>query len=182
MIIKRLPTALVLLLSLLFAASTYADTQKSFLWKVQLQSQNPDSDHRQEVSAHILGSVHFADKRFYPLSKAIESAFQNASALVLEANLLAVDNAQLNTDMQARGFYPAGQSIADHISADTLKMLKEYLTKNKIPYKNIEKLRPIMLAVGLTSAQLLKLGFSPEQGIDLHFAKRAQGKKKHPRT
>jgi uncharacterized protein YbaP (TraB family) len=38
-------------------------------------------------------------------------------------------------------------------------------------------MKPALLAITLSSLKLIKLGYSPEQGIDMYFARKAAGKK-----
>ena len=55
----------------------FYDEGSNLLWKI--------SDNNSSV--WILGSIHYADSSFYPLSKVIEQAFQESETLAVEMDI-----------------------------------------------------------------------------------------------
>ena len=139
------------------------------LWKVQAKNNN---------TAYLFGSIHVADASVYPLRQAIDNAYRNSDILVVEVDETQADQVKLNELLMKRGFYPGTETIADHINKETMQMLQNFLNKSGIPYATIAKMRPGLIAITLTIARIVQLGYSPELGIDRHFLNRARKEKK----
>lgn len=160
---------IVTLLSFLIMFSVCAQEgaeSKTFLWEVK----SPTS------TVYIFGAIHFMEKDAYPLKDVIEDAFSRSSTLVVELNLLKIDQAQMQQYISTKGLYKGENSLQDDLDEEVLSHLKEYLNKNKLPFKNMMKMKPGLIAMTLTSMELMKLGFSPDQGIDFYFTKKAKEK------
>lgn len=127
----------------------------------------------EKATVHILGSMHFANEDLYPLNQAIQEAFNNSDTLVLEINPLIADQQEIQKYVQGRGFYSKSESITDHITPDVLHLLESFTKKYNIQSSPLYKMKPGLLALSLTSMQLMELGYRPENGIDYHFARQA---------
>jgi len=149
--------------------TTWAQAQENrgFLWKVS------DSN----SSVYLLGSVHFANANYYPMSQAIEAAFAEASTLAVEVDITSIDPIKTQQMMQQMGHYQDGRTLKDDLSPETWRKLEDYLAHQSIPTHLVVAQKPGMLIMTLTSMELMKLGMSPQFGIDLHFLSRAKGKK-----
>jgi len=150
-----------------FSQDSSAEPKKSFLWQVQ----SPTS------TIYLLGSIHFMKKEMYPLSPTIESAFNKSAYLVVEVNPLTIDLKKMQNEIMLKGMYQGDKTVKDDLSDEMFAMLKNHLEKNNIPIADLMKYKPGMIVMTLASIQLMKLGFSPEYGIDLHFIKKAQGER-----
>lgn len=163
--------AIALILFLLpqsvFSQEQSAQTKKSFLWEVQSQT----------TRVYILGSIHFMKKEMYPLRSTIEDAFTMADYLVVEVNTMAVDQNKMQAEILRKGMYQGNKTVKDDLSEDVFAMLKNYLEKNNIPMTNLMKFKPGMIVMTLESMRLMKLGYVPEYGIDMHFLQKAHGVK-----
>lgn len=154
------------LLPFLIGHSTESPS-KSFMWEIQSETS----------TVYILGSMHFASKDLYPLNSAIEKAYAASDNLVLELNPLTIDQKQVQSYIQRKGFYSGKNNIADNISPEVFGLLQEYITKHKLQPANFYKMKPGLLSINLSSIQLMELGYTPEFGIDIHFAKKAENLK-----
>jgi uncharacterized protein YbaP (TraB family) len=76
-----------------------------------------------------------------------------------------------------RGMYEQPDSVESHISESTLKLLKEYLDKYDMPLQGYNRMKPGFLAMTLSIAHVIRLGYLPEYGIDMYFLNKAQDKK-----
>ncbi len=155
---------LLQLIALLISCNVLAVEDRGLFWRVQSPT----------ATVYLLGSIHFADKSFYPLREAIEQAFLQADNLVLEVNMNADGIEQTRHLIQVDGNYHGEEMIRDHISADTYTKLNAVLQKLGIAYSLVERQKPGLLMMTLTSVQMMKMGFAPEQGIDAYFLRRAQ--------
>jgi len=140
---------------------------KSFLWEVTTDTS----------TAYILGSIHFANASFYPLNQTIENAFKESSTLVLELNPLTVDEQKMQAMVLQKGLYSGGETIFEHISPDLFTRLEMYLADNNMPLQGFLNMKPGMLSIALSTIQLMKLGYSPTEGIDIYFARNATNNK-----
>jgi uncharacterized protein len=141
---------------------------KSFLWKVQAKT----------GFVYLLGSVHLAKADDYPLPRQIEDAFDNTGTLALEAD----PGTMLSEDAQQRmvrsAIYQGSDTIRQHLSKGTYDLAAQEMKRIGISIEQFEKTKPWFLAMTIDVLEMQLLGYSPEYGFDLYFAKKAEGKKK----
>ncbi len=170
------PPILLLFIALLLLAlsgplssieSALSYSQKSFLWKVQSS----------RSTVYLLGSIHFLKEDVYPLNQAIESAYESSDKLVVEANINDLGSLDLKT-LADRAFYKNDDHVQKHVSPETYRLINK---ESKALGMSIELLRmqkPWFLALSFQATELVRLGYSPEHGVDYHFLAKAQGKKR----
>jgi uncharacterized protein len=141
--------------------------RKNFLWKVQSDT----------TTVYLLGSVHFMKKEIYPLNRKIEEAFEKSDLLVVEANVNDVSKIDVGK-MIGTAFYSGNDTIEKHVSAETYELVKKEFEGLGFPIWIINKQKPWFLALSCTSLELMKQGFDPTYGLDMHFLNEASGKKK----
>ena len=161
-------TVLTLLVTTALAGEKTAVGQKSFLWKVKSLS----------ATVYILGSVHVAKADIYPLAPVIEKSFAGSSVLALEADPAKAKDDDLLQTMMASASYPQGESLKGHLSAKTYSLAEKEVEKIGLPMESFERTRPWFLAMTIESLEFMRLGFDPANGIDVHFAAEAAGKKR----
>jgi len=140
--------------------------QKNFLWKVQSS----------RSTVYLLGSIHFLKEDVYPLNQAIEKAYESADKLVVEANIDDLGNLDLRM-LADRAFYKADDNVEKHVSPETYRLITK---ESKALGMQIELLRmqkPWMLALSFQAMELVRLGYSPQHGVDYYFLSRTQGTK-----
>jgi uncharacterized protein YbaP (TraB family) len=165
---KRIAGVLSIFCALfIFLTPAYAQNQKNFLWKVQSKTN----------TVYILGSIHFMKKDIYPLHKNIEEAFDSSGTLVVEADVNDVSKVDTQKLMET-AFYPGEDTLEKHLSRETFEMVKKEFEQNGFPIWIVNKQKPWFLALSLTALELVKAGFDPDNGIDMHFLSKASGKKK----
>ena len=123
------------------------------------------------TTAYLLGSIHVARPGLYPLAESIEKAFAISDVLVVEADPRGMPGAATTAAALAGlGIYPPEDSLDRHVSDAVIEAVEKRLP---LPREQLVRLRPWMLAMTLTAAELAKLGITPEHGVDLHFLSRA---------
>lgn len=157
----------IFLLLPFFKGYTTESSSKAFMWEVRSETS----------TVYILGSMHFASKDLYPLNCAIEKAYATSDNLVLEINPLTIDQKQAQSYIQRKGFYSGKETIVDHTSPQVFALLQDYVTKHNLQPANFYKMKPGLLSINLSSIQLMELGYTPEFGIDIHFAQKADNLK-----
>jgi uncharacterized protein len=144
-----------------------ASTRKNFLWKVRSDT----------TTVYLLGSVHFMKKEIYPLNRKIEEAFEKAELLVVEANVNDVGKIDVGKLIET-AFYTGDDTLEKHVSAETYELVKKEFEGLGFPIWIINKQKPWFLALSCTSLELMKQGFDPTYGLDMHFLNEASGKKR----
>lgn len=126
----------------------------------------------------LLGSVHVARPDIYPLDPIIEGAFAESDVLVLE---LALDeSAQVGAArrMMELGTLPPGQRLSDVLQPETWKLLERTQRERGHSMFGLRGFRPWFVALTLTTQALERQGFSAANGIDEHFRRAADGRKR----
>lgn len=136
-----------------------------FLWQGQSK----------EGKVYLLGSVHLAKKELYPLNAAIEEAFAESEVLAVEADITKANQAALQAKILQKAMYPAGESLKGKVPEKTFAEAKKRLG---LPPQQLSQMRPWYLAMTLSVFEMMKLGYDPQQGIDLHFLNKAKKQKK----
>jgi len=141
---------------------------RNFLWKVESGT----------TSAYILGSIHVLKKEAYPLSKAIENAFNESSTLVVEVNINNIDPLEMQRLTFEKATYPANETLSKHISKQTYKIVEDEVESMGLDILQFSNFKPWFLAIALTVSELQNLGYDPKHGVDKYFLDKAQGKKR----
>jgi len=140
------------------------EARKSCLWSIEGRSNK----------IHLLGSLHFFKPDAFPLAAAIERAYADSQRLVFETDLAAMQDPALQARMTKLGMYPEGQSLWQNLNPGTRQLLEKKMTEFGLPLEAFSRFKPWFVAIQIEIAQLLRLGFSPQYGIDVHFFDRAK--------
>lgn len=146
-----------------------AANDKAFLWRIT----------QPESTVYLFGSIHLADRSFYPLRANILEAFDQADHLVVEINLNANNAITIQEWIGEHGRYPQGQSIKQDLSPETYQQLSDYLSKQGMNLEAYENQKPGLLVTAITSLKMMQLGLSPAYGLDFFFLQRAENQKKN---
>ncbi|UCE56830.1 MAG: TraB/GumN family protein [Desulfobacterales bacterium] len=140
------------------------DTSKSCLWSVRSGS----------GTIYLLGSIHFLKSDAYPLAAAIEQAYSASQKIVFETDLEAMADPNVQKQMLELGLYPEGQRVNQNLRGDTLNSLKKKMAEMGLPMQQFAQFKPWFIALTLATVELMRLGYDPNYGIDMHFLKRAK--------
>jgi len=145
------------------------ETSKSCLWSVRSGS----------GTIYLLGSIHLLKADAYPLTTAIEQAYSASQKIVFETDLEAMTDPNVQKQMLGLGLYPEGQNIYQNLGEDTLNSLKKKMAEMGLPMQQFVQFKPWFIALTLATVELMRLGYDPNYGTDMHFLKRAKedGKK-----
>jgi uncharacterized protein YbaP (TraB family) len=150
-------------LGLCLAFSTgCADSKPSTpaIWKVS------DADN----SLYLLGSFHALRSDDYPLSKAVDSAFNDAEKLVFELPPQQMQSPDLALNLQKAGTLPAGVKLQSLLPKDLAEKLELWLKDNpSVPGALFVNAEPWYVALLISQIEMNRRGFNPEIGLDNHF-------------
>ncbi len=156
---------LALLLLLAAFITTPATAGKHFFWKVQTDSS----------TAYLLGSIHMGKPDMYPLPAIINNAFDSSDVLVVEVNIKNVDLSEGSgmSDMMSEMMYTDSTTFRDHISDSLYRKFEELFKEYSVPEMLVQKMKPDVIIMTIYQMQLLKNGYSPNYGVDMHFLDKA---------
>ena len=128
-------------------------------------------------TVYLLGSVHFGREDMYPLPETVMKAFDNASTLIVEADVTALDPMQAGALLAGKAMYTNGDTLQSELDADTWERLTQVGTKLGLPPQLLNMQKPWMASMTLMALAVKQLGYSETLGIDMYFLNRARGKK-----
>jgi uncharacterized protein YbaP (TraB family) len=133
--------------------------QKGFIWKVE----------RGDRTGWLVGSLHMLTPDAYPLPDSMTDAFSRADVLVEEADPDELASPAFAGAVLAHAMYPDGQTLEDHVSPDTFRLVTERAAAAGVPLEVLQRMKPWMIATTLQALELQRGGFDPSLGLDIHF-------------
>lgn len=143
--------------------------RQHFLWKI--------SD--QNSSVYILGSIHFADKSFYPLDSVIVNAFDRSDELAVEIDVSDSTVFQKSVLLSSLlGKLDGDKTLDMFLPEDALYSLDSLCLAWSIPIDFFSGYKPWAAAMTLSSIANQRSGLDARLGIDLYFLTKARKMKK----
>lgn len=153
--------ALALLLYALLATRVQAASDAPFLWKVE----GPKATH------YLLGSVHLLPESVYPLPAALDAAYTQTAALVLETDPAALSAPETQKQMLDAGL--AKDGLAKQITPELLARVRRHAESAGLPPELCDRFKPWFCALTLGVFEFQRAGMDPGFGLDQHFHRRA---------
>ncbi len=130
-------------------------------------------------TVYILGSIHLAKPELYPLDRTIIKAYDKSDVLVVEVDPSSEESISVMHDVMSDfGIYPSGMSLQTQLGENTYSSLLDYAKKRGLSVDKMQRMRPWVLILQLTAEEMLRLGYSPELGIDKYFLDKARSENK----
>ncbi|WP_269531469.1 TraB/GumN family protein [Chitinimonas sp. BJYL2] len=150
----------------LLAGVASAAQAKSFLWEAE----------RDGERVWLMGSIHVGRADLYPLAPAIEAAYKESDAVAVEAD---VTDFTAIAPLMAMAMLPADQSVGAMLSPAQNRQLDRVLARINLPRVAADRMKPWLLGLMLSIMEMQRLGYQPQNGIDMHLLQRARtdGKK-----
>ncbi|MFE3574466.1 TraB/GumN family protein [Lysinibacillus sp. NPDC059133] len=166
---KKATTQQAVLLAVRFIQSTYALAEqgaKGVAWVVE------DEDTR----VYLLGSIHLGTPDLYPFDQKLVKAFDEADALLVEANILDTKGLDYYTE---KAMYSDGTTLKDAVAPETYAKLEKVAKLYNLPMEQLTLQKPWMLSSNLSMlATDDSFGMTPQEmamhGIDMYFLLNAQ--------
>jgi uncharacterized protein YbaP (TraB family) len=155
-------------------AASAPSTSLHSLWKLQGKSN----------ALYLLGSIHVLKQSDYPLAAPIETAFSNAQTVVFETDVGAAADPAAALAMLSKAMLPEGQTLQGQLSPEVYTMFTNHLqaSSSPLPVEMFQQFMPSMAAVTIEGMELMKLGFNPLIGLDMHFWQLAKDENKEVLT
>ncbi len=161
MITRRLfARFLLVVVALLYVG---AATAQNILWRVKGDS----------ATIYLLGSVHLLRHADFPLDPALDAAYQAADRLVLELDINSANPMATQALINRIGRIDEGD-LADWLGPRDFARAQTLAAELDMDLDRMRPLKPWLAAITVLQVQLARLGFSPDLGVDIHFAERAR--------
>ena len=132
-----------------------------------------------DTTIYLFGTVHLMRPGIHWLDGPRKAAFDSAQELVLEI----ADDADTATQVRIaqRGINPTGPTLTSKLPEDVRPQLNKILADYQVPLAAVDRMKPWLAAVTLTALPLTRLGYDPENGVEVQLRKaaRAQNKTVH---
>ncbi len=153
-------------LAVTFLAQTPAAARKgtTSLWKVSSPS----------TTVYLLGSIHLLKEDDYPLSERMIEAYQDAEELVFEVHPDSLESPTLQGYILQNAMYPEGETLMSDLGETDYNEASSLAEDLEINLGLFSTFKPWFASMVLAITEMQKLGFSPELGVEMHFAEMAR--------
>jgi uncharacterized protein YbaP (TraB family) len=141
-----------------------ADRQQHILWSLPGKTN----------TVYLLGSMHLL-KESEQLPAAIDSAYADADALIMELDMDDLDPLQMQQAVLELAMQPEGRTLQQQLGP---KIYEQFVAKTRalgVEPAMLERFQPWFAAITLVQLQLMKLGFDPQAGVERRLTRRAAG-------
>lgn len=125
-------------------------------------------------SVWLFGTVHVGTPEFSSLGPEATQALAASSRIALELDVR--DDAAFQSALQKHGLYSGNDQLNAHLSAATLTLLQVELNRAGVPYANVARMKPWLLANLLVGLQLERAGYERRNGVETWLAAQAEAK------
>ncbi|ANF95473.1 TraB/GumN family protein [Paenibacillus bovis] len=139
---------------------------RGFMWEVKSNGN----------TVYLVGSIHVADDSFYPLRQEYEQAFAEADSLSVEVDITKDTSEDFQKHVLDTGMYHDGSTLRNHISTYTYEKLGRILEANDMKSGALDRFKPWVAEMIVSSFAPDDSGYDADLGIDLHFIKKAEDK------
>lgn len=136
---------------------------RGFMWEVQHNGN----------TVYLVGSMHVADKSFYPLRPEFEEAFAEADYLGVEVDVSKAADEEQQKLVLSLGSYQDGTTLKDHISSETYSKLGDILKKAGLEPNALDAYKPWVVESTLATLKTSTAGLEASSGVDLYFIQKA---------
>lgn len=158
---SRLPPAALLLLVPLIAAG--GGEHPVSMWLAE----------GEENRVYILGSIHLLRQQDHPLPAVIEAAYEDAEALVMELDMDDIDPLALQAQTNRIGLLQNGSTLRQVLGEERYTEAESGARDLEIPLDMLQHAEPWFAAVTVEQLLLLRIGFNPLLGVEMHLATKA---------
>ena len=133
----------------------------SFLWEVKSPT----------ATVWLFGTMHVGKQSFYPLSEAVESAFDQSAKLVVEAD---IGGSVPSAEMDSLISYSPPDTLDKHIPKPLYERLKTQLARLNMPEEAVKPMKPFVVGGFLSVMEFSRFGYDMNLGVDAYLLARAK--------
>ena len=129
-------------------------------------------------SVFIAGSVHLLREKDFPIPPNYNEIYEKADELIFEIDTAILNDPATVLSMKQLGSFQNGDTVEDHVTPETFKLLEKFLKKRNLPASQLIQMKPGMLAITLSSIEAIRNGASPDLGLEMRYGALAARDKK----
>ena len=137
----------------------------SFLWEVSSLTNK----------VYLFGTVHAGKRDWYPLAPAVEQAFADSDALVVEADITNEEAIRKSADAMA---YKPPDTLKDHVPPEDYARMLKLLPRYSFTERDVAQVKPFIVISLLVFAEWARSGYLTGLGVDGYLIRKAQGEAK----
>lgn len=122
---------------------------------------------------YVLGSLHMLREQDHPIPTAIEEAYKDAEILIMEVDMDDIDEIEIAGLVIELGVIGDSGSLQEYMGQELYAEAEHYASQLKIPIAMLGQTEPWLAAITVEQMMLLRLGFNPQYGIELHLMAKA---------
>ena len=124
---------------------------------------------------YMMGSMHMLNDTCYPLPEEIMNAYNSADVLAVECDITALTASAAQLKYSGILKYPQGETVKDHLSAETWEKLSGYLELFDVDVVDAEKNRAWTLYSSVQNLALEDTTLTADKGLDRFLLTKARG-------
>lgn len=156
-------TKFVALILLLCNGQVLASDHPVSMWLIE------GNDNR----VYLLGSIHLLRRQDHPLPQVIENAYEDAEALLMELDMDDLDPVAIQSSTNRLGVLNDGRTLRDLMGDKLYSEAEKQADALDIPFELLSKSEPWFAAITIEQMALLRIGFNPLYGIEMHMSLKA---------
>jgi uncharacterized protein YbaP (TraB family) len=122
---------------------------------------------------YVLGSVHLLRKSDHPLPQAIHAAYEDAEGLVMELDMDDIDPLAVLAETNRLGLVQDERTLRDLLGTEDWDRAAAIAERMQLPLDLLMKTEPWFAAITVEQLVLLRHGFDPAYGVEMHLAEKA---------
>jgi len=130
-------------------------------------------DSARGAQLYVLGALHLGPAGGWDYPPAIDRAFADASALVVEVDPDDVDDRSRQLLLARYGLLPPGVRLRDRLSPGTWTVLSDWVERSGLPVDAVDRMQPWLASNMLVLDASHRLGWSPRGGVEIGLIARA---------
>jgi uncharacterized protein YbaP (TraB family) len=142
--------------------STAARAEHHILWSLQGKTNK----------VYLLGSIHMLQTT-ETLPPAIDAAYADAEALLMEIDMDDLDAAKMQQDVAELAMQPQDQTLQQQVGPEVYEKFESEVASLGVDAGMLDRFKPWFAAITLVQLQMMKLGFDPAVGVEQRLTRRA---------
>ena len=123
---------------------------------------------------YLLGSVHLLRADDHPLPRVFEEAYEDAEALIMELDMDDLDPAAMQATTNRLGMIKDERTLKDYLGDALYEQAVAAAAAIDIPFDMLAKTEPWYAAITIEQLVLMRIGFNPMFGVEMHLTMKAQ--------
>ncbi len=119
---------------------------------------------------YLLGSIHMLRESDHPIPSAIYDAYADAEVLVMELDMDDIDPVAEQALISELGLIQGGGTLRDLMGANLYAEAESLANELQIPLTLLANSEPWYAAITVEVMMLMRAGFSPMHGIEMHLS------------